>query len=219
MQLDSAGNPIVLGTTSNSLAKLTNNMTVAKYDPKGNLLWAKDFSAVANESQTPGGLAIDASDSVYATGATNPPEGLDLPFTVKYDNNGNLVCAEREWGWRHFGGSRSLLKYFAEGASRQFWHHNQHFRLENSSFGGSNLAHTDRGNGEGRLRFRRNVFIAGSNYLITKLTPKGKQIFETRFTPGNEVTDAVVDPSGNLLVTGTGVNAIFEDDIFTLRIK
>jgi hypothetical protein len=67
-----------------------------------------------------------------------------------------------------------------------------------------------------------NVFVAGadnSSYLITKLAPKGTKVFESRFVPGQDVTDAVVDPFDNLLVTGTGVNAIFEDDIFTLRIK
>ena len=58
-----------------------------------------------------------------------------------------------------------------------------------------------------------------SNYLIKKLTPKATKVFETRFVPGPDATDAVIDPFDNLLATGTGVNAIFEDDIFTLRIK
>jgi len=37
--------------------------------------------------------------------------------------------------------------------------------------------------------------------------------------PGDFVTDAVIDPFGNLLVTGFGQNAQFGDDIFTVRLK
>ena len=89
IQLDFAGNPVVLGTTSNSPATLTNNMTLVKFDPHGNILWAKDF-AVPNNSLVPGGLTIDHSGSVYATSMTNPPEGIATPVTVKYDPNGVL---------------------------------------------------------------------------------------------------------------------------------
>jgi hypothetical protein len=46
--LDSAGNLIVFGTTGISLATLTNNMTVVKFDPFGNTLWAKDFAVPHN---------------------------------------------------------------------------------------------------------------------------------------------------------------------------
>lgn len=89
IQLDPAGNPLVLGTTSNNPANLTNNMTVVKFDPFGNILFAKDF-AVPNTSQVPGGLAIDRGGNVYATSLTNPPEGIALPSTIKYDPNGVL---------------------------------------------------------------------------------------------------------------------------------
>src|SRR6516164_8126993 len=87
IQLDSAGNPIVLGTTSNDPAVLTNQMTVVKLNPHGDILWAKDF-AVPHNSLVPGGLAIGHGNGVYTTSATNPPEGIAVPFTVKYDPNG-----------------------------------------------------------------------------------------------------------------------------------
>jgi len=87
IQLDSAGNPIVFGTTSNSPTTLTNNLTVVKFNPQGDTLWARNF-AVPNNSLVPGGLAIDGGGNVYATSITDPPEGSDIPFTVKYDPNG-----------------------------------------------------------------------------------------------------------------------------------
>src|SRR6516164_91813 len=87
IQLDRQGNAVVLGTTSNSPATLTNNMTVVKFNPHGDTLWAKDFT-VAHVSQVPGGLAIDQGGNVYATSLTNPPEGLNIASTVKYDPNG-----------------------------------------------------------------------------------------------------------------------------------
>jgi len=89
IQLDSQGNAIVVGTTSNSSVTLTNKMTLVKFNPHGDTQWANDFS-VSNNSQIPGGLVIDAGGNVYATSVTNPPEGLNLPSTVKYDPNGVL---------------------------------------------------------------------------------------------------------------------------------
>jgi hypothetical protein len=44
-------------------------------------------------------------------------------------------------------------------------------------------------------------------------------LFTSSLLPGDDVTDAVVDPFGNLLVTGDGVNAQFNHDIFTVRLK
>ena len=75
-----------------------------------------------------------------------------------------------------------------------------------------------------------NVFVAGdilnadttnvgpSDYLITKLSPSGAVLFQTRISAGDEVADAVVDPFGNV-VTGDVLNASFEHDILTVRTK
>jgi len=44
-------------------------------------------------------------------------------------------------------------------------------------------------------------------------------VFQFRYAPGDDVADATVDPSGNLLVTGSAQNAQFLYEIFTLRLK
>jgi len=50
IQLDSEGNPIVLRTTSNAPATLTNKMTVVKFNPHGETLWARDFAVSAQSA-------------------------------------------------------------------------------------------------------------------------------------------------------------------------
>ena len=72
-----------------------------------------------------------------------------------------------------------------------------------------------------------NVFVAGSHlgaipfgFLITKLSPAGGVLFTTSsLLPDDMITDAVVDPFGNLLATGFGPNAQSLNDIFTVRLK
>ena len=58
-----------------------------------------------------------------------------------------------------------------------------------------------------------------SDYLISKLSPEGQLVFQTRFNRGDEISDATVDPFGNLLVTGNALNSQFQHDIVTLRVK
>jgi hypothetical protein len=76
-----------------------------------------------------------------------------------------------------------------------------------------------------------NVFLAGSilnddptnagpsDYLITKLSPSGTVVFQFRYRPGDDVSDSAVDVFGNILVTGSGLNAQFDHEIFTLKVK
>jgi outer membrane protein assembly factor BamB len=95
IQLDPSGDPIKFDTTSNNAANLTNSTTVAKFDPSGDLLWAKDFP----EPQTllvAGGLAIDHAGNVYTTSMTNPPEGIARPITVRQRSSTELDT-QRLW--------------------------------------------------------------------------------------------------------------------------
>jgi hypothetical protein len=220
IQLDSAGNPIVFGTTSNSPATLTNKMTVVKFDPFGNTLWAKDFS-VPNNSLVPGGLAIDHGGNVYATSMTNPPEGIDTPFTVKYDPNGVLkfVLQGKDAGGTSvaFDPAGDLL---LTGGVNSFG---------TPAFTGATKIHPSGAKvwvtqipATGKIvsDSAGNVFVAGTpGFVITKLNAAGKVLFSSSLLPGDDVIDAIIDPFDNLLVTGDGLNAQFEHDIFTVRLK
>ncbi len=70
---------------------------VAKYDPDGNLLWARQFGSTDHDEV--GGLAVDANGNAFVVGHSNGqlPEqsevhrGQDF-FIAKFDTNGN-----RQW--------------------------------------------------------------------------------------------------------------------------
>ena len=57
--------------------------------------------------------------------------------------------------------------------------------------------------------------MAGFGFAITKLGPGGAVLFMSTILPADDVTDAVVDPFNNVLATGFGPNAQFNNDIFT----
>ncbi len=220
IQLDSAGNPIVFGTTSNNPANLTNKMTVVKFDPFGNTLWARDF-AVPNNSLVPGGLAIDRRDNVYVTSLTNPPEGSDIPFTVKYDPNGVRKFVLRGNG---AGGSSVAVDpagdILLSGSTMIF---GMPAVIEATKIHPSGVkVWVTQIPAAGKIvaDSAGNVFVAGTpGFAITKLNGAGEVLFSSSLLPGDDVTDAVVDPFDNVLATGFGLNAQFSDDIFTVRLK
>ena len=107
---DNAGNVFVTGySTSSPLSigafTLTNmggtDVFVVKYDPAGNVIWAKNFGD--NMVEEPYGIASDGNN-IYVTGqfqsntinfgtSTLTCNGGGDVFTLKYDNNGNEL-----WG-------------------------------------------------------------------------------------------------------------------------
>lgn len=219
IQLDPSGNPIVFGTTSNNPKLLTNNMTVAKLNPNGDLLWAKDANVPLN-SLAPGGFAIDAAGNVYATATTDPPEGVATPFTVKYNANGVLQFTLHGNG---AGGSSVAFDPAGDvlltGAT--------------GSFGTPGFVCATKIHPSGKAVWvtqipatgiivsdsAGNALVAGFAFEITKLSPAGKILLSSSILPQGFVTDAVLDSSGNLLVTGFGQNAQFSDDIFVVKLK
>src|SRR5262249_8384173 len=166
------------------------------------------------------GLALDRAGSVYVTGvpgandtATPPP-----PFTVKYDANGNRIFVLRTGGVsvaidptgdvllaganpQTPGGPIFIAAYKFHSSGTKVW--------------GTPLAPA----GKILSDAAGNVFVAGaifnndstnpSDYLISKLSPAGQLVFQTRSTRGDEPSDATIDPFGNLLVTGNGLNGQF----------
>jgi hypothetical protein len=233
MELDSAGNPVVLGTTNILASTVTNTMTTWKLDTQGNTSWVRNFIALPVKVQTPAELAIDATGNVYATGGTSPPEGDAIAFTVKYDANGNRkfvltgagaggasVAIDPSGDILLTGGNFIRGHPFVITASK-FHANGVKVWATQLAGGGQKIVSDAKGS----------VFVAGadlnadptnagpSDYLIAKLSPAGTVLFNFRFTRGDEVSDATVDPSGNLLVTGSAVTPSFDNDIFTLRLK
>jgi hypothetical protein len=105
--LDAAGNAYITGYFASSTISFgstvltnsgTDNVYVAKYDPSGNVLWAK--KAGGTNTDHGNGIAVDAQGNSYVTGSfTSSPcsfvtaslangGGIDM-FMVKYDAAGN----------------------------------------------------------------------------------------------------------------------------------
>jgi hypothetical protein len=217
IQLDPSGNPVVYGTTSNNPANLTNNTTVAKFDPQGDLLWAQDFT-VAHNQQVPGGLAIDRAGNVYTTSTTNPPEGIATPFTVKYDPNGN-----QQFVLQSIGGSSVAIDPHGDilltGSMSNFGTPSSIAASKIHPSGQKVWTTQIPSTGKILSDASGNVFVAGFGFDITKLNSQGKIQFSTSVLPDDEETDALIDSLGNLLVTGFGQDAQFNDNIFTVRLK
>jgi Immunoglobulin domain/Beta-propeller repeat len=85
------------------------NFFLAKYDPAGNVLWAK--TVVGTNTSQGNGVAVDAETNVYVTGylmgrsdfgsgpITNASTFLNATvFVAKYDRNGNLLWARKRAG-------------------------------------------------------------------------------------------------------------------------
>lgn len=83
------------------------DLFLAKYDPEGNVLWAKGAGGKGDDRAT--GLKTDAAGNSYITGFfTNdsisfgqliiPNDSIDNSFIAKYDTNGNLTWAKKIGG-------------------------------------------------------------------------------------------------------------------------
>jgi hypothetical protein len=122
VSIDASGNVIVIGifasptmtvgsTTLSNSGMATNDIYVVKYDPSGNVLWAKSMGGTWQEYVY--GISTDASGNVVVTGSfesstmtigstTLTNSGVFLYdadiFVVKYDPSGNVLWAKSEGG-------------------------------------------------------------------------------------------------------------------------
>jgi hypothetical protein len=103
-------------TLTNAGAINTGEYFLAKYDPSGNLLWARTAAGADDDEGM--GISVDASGNVYVTGyfesptivfgtftlTNNSNTNLADMFLVKYNSAGNVVWANsygganQEWG-------------------------------------------------------------------------------------------------------------------------
>jgi hypothetical protein len=97
--LDKAGNVFVAGGTSSSIGGINaggEDAFVCKFDPAGNLVWARQMGTVKGESAN--AIALDENGSVYVAGGTEgdlagPSLGYGDIFVAKLDSSGNILGA------------------------------------------------------------------------------------------------------------------------------
>ncbi|MBI3676312.1 MAG: hypothetical protein HY243_06810 [Proteobacteria bacterium] len=96
--VDAQGNVYVLGTSTGDFGNLLNqaqkDVTLAKYDSAGHLVWQQMLGS--SNSASGFGLALDPTGGVVVTGSTTSKlstaavnEGKDDSFVAKYDAEGN----------------------------------------------------------------------------------------------------------------------------------
>ncbi len=112
---DAVGNVFVAGTFGGSnitfgsttlinAGSVGSDAFIAKYDPSGNVLWAK--SAGGTDTDRGSSVSADACGNVFFTGLFDSPNitfdsttltrtrgSSDPMFVVKFDGNGNVLCA------------------------------------------------------------------------------------------------------------------------------
>lgn len=97
---DANNNIFVTGSCANSITFKSNIVTL-KYDPSGQLLWARKFNGLGNDDDFPVDIVIDGLNNIIVGGTTTGfNTSLDY-LILKYTNNGDSI-----WN-RKYSGSGS----------------------------------------------------------------------------------------------------------------
>ena len=221
---DASGNIYVAGyftqPSNFGSVKLTSegiaDMFLAKYDPEGNVLWAKNAGGKGDDRAT--GLKTDAAGNCYLTGFyTNdsisfgqivlPNDSLDNSFIARYDTNGNVIWA------KSIGGD-------CEAKDLALFDNNLYvsgqFNADTLKYGSSTLIV----NGTTDF-FLLNCDINGNAKWAIKQTADGKS--------GESAVSVATDNIGNVIITGffssepltfvsTGLNSERGFNMFTAKL-
>ena len=182
----------------------TRDIFIVKYDPSGNVLWAKQQDAGGSNADNAWGVAADASGNLFVTGhfysptmtfgtttltnADSSNTNNDM-FIVKYDSNGNVLWAKQQ----DAGGSSSEAGRGVVVDANGSIILTGNFSSPTITFGTTTLT------------------TAGSaDIFILKYDPNGNVLWaKQQDAGGTGVDDALsiaVDASDNVLVTGSFVS-------------
>ncbi len=102
---DSTGNTYVAGSTS-SFGAGGQDVLLIKYDPNGNLLWAKTWGGPSTEFAT--AVALGTDGGIYVTGVTASfGAGWYDVFLLKFDSSGALLW-QKTWGGNSYDAGHDI---------------------------------------------------------------------------------------------------------------
>lgn len=169
------------------------NILTLKYNSAGDRLWKKSYTGISgNYYDNVTGIAVDPSGNIYLTGSsvrTTGSGGEDF-FTLKYDPSGNLM-------WERFYNGTYGDGDYSKGIS---------------------------------VDSAGNAYITGTaydlnfdfNYTTIKYDTDGNQKWKISYDGGfthrgDEPVAISLDPSGNVIVTGTSSRGTNTDDFTTVK--
>jgi hypothetical protein len=183
----------------------SNDVFIAKYDPSGNLLWAKSAGGTGDDRGK--SIAVDAGGNVYITGqfnsaafvldtiTLNTSAGFDV-FVAKYNSSGDAIWAKKA------GGSGGDYGYSIALDSSANCYITGYFNSATSVFGSTTL---------------NNPYSLSGGYLyfIAKYDSLGNAVWAKTAAGGAQSTgnNIAVDNAGNLWVTGFFSSTVTLDTI------
>jgi len=233
----------VTGYIRYGIVEDSSDFCTIKYDKTtGDTLWVRKYNGTANQCDEAYALAIDANGNVYVTGKS---KGTDTGFdflTIKYSSNGDQLWPARynnyENGWDMAyaiavdingnvyvtGSSYDLTTYYDcatikyNSSGVQQWVRRYSYQ-GNQSDEGKAITVDDAGN----------VYVTGRSvstttswdYITIKYNAGGTQQWPARYNGTGNYDDGptgiVVDPSGNVYVTGRSGIAPFYYQYATIK--
>lgn len=204
--VDASGNTYVTGQFSSSSitfgsTTLTNHggidFYLVKYDPSGNVLWAKGATGASNEGGN--NITLDASGNVYVVGTFNSSSltfgtttialhSYDDIFVVKFDPSGNVL-----WAKDAGGAGNDIGQNIAVDNSGNTYI-TGYFASSSITFGSTTLTNTSGGTGS-----------AGTNdFFVAKYDASGNALWaKSAGGSSNEQGNGIAtDASGNVYLTG-----------------
>jgi ribosomal protein S11 len=227
---DPTGNIIVAGEfysptitfgsiTLTSIA--SDDIFIVKYDPAGNVIWAKSAGGIGSESGT--GISTDMNGDVLVTGSFDSPtiafdsytvnnSGNDDIFVAKYDSSGNVLWAKSAGGNSYDGGNSICADANGNVLITGY------FCSSSIIFGSTTLLNGSMNN-------------AWSDFFVAKYDPLGNLLWAKSAggTYDERAEDIGTDAVGNIFVTGffesstlhldniTLTNPSFADEIFVVK--
>jgi uncharacterized delta-60 repeat protein len=236
LAVDGQGNVHVTGysTNSNPHWRESNFITI-KYDGDGQLLWECFYDGSGLNEAT--AIALDGQGNVYVTGVSygyatikyssdgnelwvrrynGPGNGNDEPYALAVDGQGNVCVTGRSWG----SGTEddyATVKYSPEG--EELW-----VRRYNGPANLSDVAVALAVDLQGNVMvtgFSRGLETA-YDYATIKYSPEGRRLWVRRYHKPvsgswNEARALLVDPQGNVYVTGLSFGTGTEEDFTTIK--
>lgn len=239
VKVDNAGNVYVSGASTGSGTGL--DYCVVKYNSAGVQQWASRYNGPGNATDEVYSLQFDNSGNVYITGYSNGGSTGDDMCTIKYNSSGVLI-----WQ-RSYNGSANNDDYgnsiaidnsgnsYVTGAVTRTGSDLDYITIKYDANGSQIWAvfYNGPGNGEdfpssNAIDANGNIFVtgysygnsSGPDYCTIKYNNAGAQQWVQRYVGPDgwdESWNIILDPAGNVYVTGNSAGVGTGDDYCTIK--